>query len=98
MAPFVINARFSDRILAPAEAFPLGCADMLPVRTTDKVDCVAHFLSTWNNGDGRYNDELDGLCHRQWGCSFALVRSMWEGRIDRLSNIWHFIELKIVKQ
>lgn len=91
---FQIKAKFSDRILIPDRAIPHGLRDSDYVLTLDGVECVAHFLSTWDNSDGRYDDELEGLCQREWGCSFGVLRSVWIGRIDKVGNYWHLIELR----
>lgn len=89
-----IKARFADRILLPDAALPPGVLEGATMVTTDGVNCVAHFLSTWNNKDGQYDEEFDNLCQRLWGCSFRLIRSAWIGRIGNIGQWWHLIELK----
>lgn len=88
-----IKARFAERVLAPGNALA-GVREGDTVETSDGVSCVAHFLSGWDNADGRYDDELDGLCERQWGISFPVLRSVWIGRINYIGNIWHMLQLK----
>ena len=96
--PLVINARYVERILIPESAFPGGSFESMPIRTSDGVCCTAHFLCTWDNSDHRFDDELDGLCFRQWDCSFDLIRKMWDGRLVDRGNIWHYVELKRTDQ
>ena len=91
---YPIKARFADKILAPDLALPKAAPEGVALVTLDDVPCVAHFLSTWDNSDGRYDDELDLLCQREWGCSFGVLRSVWIGRIDKVGNYWHLIELR----
>ncbi len=98
MRPIELNIRYAEKILAPGEAFPRLCQDMISIETSDGVACLAHFLSTWDNSNHRYDDELDGLCHRQWDCSFDLVRNIWRGRLDSVGDIWHYIELKRIEE
>jgi len=74
------------------------CPDRIRFTTLDGVDCVAHFLSTWDNRGGRYTEQLDGLCHRQWGCAFELIHTIWEGRLDTVEELWHYVELKRIEQ
>ena len=94
---FQIKAKFSDRILIPDRAIPHGLRDGDYVLTLDGVKCMAHFLSTWDNGGGRYDDDLNGLCERQWNVPFRMIRSTWIGRIDDIGDIWHYMELKRIK-
>ena len=98
MALAKFNALFSDRVLAPAEAFPKGCQDGVILETSDEIVCTAHFLCGWDNSGHRYDDELDGLCHRQWDCTFELVRNIWQGRLVSVGDIWHYIELKMINK
>lgn len=93
MAVVNLNARFSPRVLIPSPAVPPS-GGTLTVKTSDGVTCVARFLSVWDNSDGRYDGELDALCRRQWGCGFDLVRTMWDGRLGRTGDVWHYVELK----
>lgn len=91
---YPIKARFADKILAPDLALPRLAPEGVALMTSDGVACVAHFLSTWDNTDGRYDEELDGLCQRQWGVPFQVIRSVWIGRINNIGSLWHYIELK----
>ena len=93
MSGYRIKARYSEKALIPDNALPGGCVNGTRLETSDGVSCVAHFLCTWDNSDGRYDTELDGLCHRQWGVDFSLLRSAWIGRIDNIGVFWHYIEL-----
>lgn len=90
---FQVKARFAGRILIPDKALPRCAKEGEKLVSSDNVCCMAHFLSTWDNSDGRYDDELEGLCQRQWGLSFAAIRSVWIGRIDNIGTVWHYIEL-----
>lgn len=96
MTPIHIDAKFADRILVPGDALPKGCPSGVCLKTSDDVVCLAYFLSTWDNGQRRYYDELDRLCHRQWNCSFDLIETMWQGRLGQVGDIWHYMELKRV--
>lgn len=96
MQPIELNIRYAEKILVPDEAFPKECQDGVLLKTSEGVVCMAHFLSSWNNNSRRYDDELDGLCHRQWDCTFELVRNIWQGRLVSVGDIWHYIELKKV--
>lgn len=89
-----VKARFAGKILIPDAALPRGLGEGDTLETSDGVVCVAHFLSAWDNSDGRYDDELDWFCQREWGLGFPVLRSAWIGRIDNIGNVWHLIELK----
>ena len=93
METYSLNANFSEKILLPSEALPPYSREGLSLITADGIRCKAHFLSTWNNYGGRYDDELDGLCHRQWACDFDLVRNIWLGRLEVVGDIWNYVEL-----
>lgn len=93
-----VKVRFADRVLIPQNALPPGCLDMVEITTDDDIRCTAHFLCGWDNSGGRYDDELDGLCHRQWDCTFELVRNIWQGRLVSVGDIWHYIELKMINK
>lgn len=90
----MIKAKYTDKILIPDFALPRGLKEGAQLETMDGVSCLAHFLSTWDNTDGRYDEELDGLCQRQWGVPFQAIRSVWIGRINNIDSLWHYIELK----
>jgi len=98
MAPAKFNALYTEKVLAPDDALPRWCVEGTPLETSDEVVCMAHFLSTWDNSNHRYDDELDGLCHRQWGCSFDLIRNIWRGRLEFVGDVWHYIELKKIEK
>ena len=93
-----VKVRFAERVLIPQTALPLGCMDMTEITTDDDVRCAAHFLCGWDNSGGRYNEELNGLCQRQWDCSFDLVRNIWRGRLEFVGDVWHYIELKKIEK
>ena len=90
---YPIKARFADKILAPDLALPRLAPEGVALMTSDGIACVAHFLSTWDNSAGRYDDELDLFCQREWGLPFAAIRSVWIGRINNIGTVWHYIEL-----
>lgn len=54
------------------------------------------WLSTWNNTDGKYDKELDGLCRELYGMDFESVRAVWKRRLGgRLEDWWHKVEMNL---
>ena len=89
-----LKARFSDRVFCPDEA--LGKDTSVVYKTTDNKLCKALFLSTWNNADDYFSADFDDMCMRFWGIHFSTLRSVWEGRLGYIGDVWHLIELKEV--
>lgn len=83
-----INCKFAEYVLAPANAIPPG-----DVETKDGIACKVKFLTTWNNTDKRYDEELEKVCQERYGCSFSTIRSVWISRLGRVNDIWHLIRL-----
>lgn len=87
-----IQSKFSDFVLIPHEGItPPSVGEVY--ETQDGVRVKIRFISTWNNSDGEYNDELDDLCIRRWGMTFAFMRSMWISRLPYVGNYWHLVQL-----
>lgn len=83
-----INAKFAEYLLVPANGIAFG-----EVETTDGIMCRTEFQATWNNADGSFDDELDGICQREYKCSFQSIRSIWIGRLGYVSDFWHLVKL-----
>ena len=83
-----IKAKFAENLLVPANGISRG-----EVETTDGVTCLTEFQTTWNNADGMFDDELECVCQREYGCSFQAIKSIWISRIGILSDYWHLVRL-----
>ena len=83
-----IKAKFAEKLLVPANGITSG-----EVETADGIMCRAEFQTTWNNADGLFDDELEGVCQREYGCSFQTIKSIWISRIGILSDYWHLVKL-----
>lgn len=83
-----ISAKFAEKLLVPANGIEFG-----EVETFDGIKCRTEFLATWNNADGMFDEELEGVCQREYGCSFRAIKSIWIGRLGRLSDYWHLVKL-----
>lgn len=62
-------------------------------KTSDGINVSVKFISTWNNKDGQYDEQLDGICNREYGAPFATIRSIWIGRLGKVDEYWHLIKL-----
>lgn len=85
-----LQCKFKEFILLPANAIDTKENEF---RTTDGVDVSVKFISTWNNKDGQYDEQLDELCIREYGTPFVTIRSIWIGRLGRADEYWHLIKL-----
>lgn len=85
-----IDCRFSDKIMIPSNGI---IASEPTASTADGVKVKVKFCGTWNNENGRYDDELDDVCLRLWGVPFLTMRSIWISRLGSVSNYWHYIQL-----
>lgn len=83
-----IKAKFAERLLVPANGIQRG-----EVETADGVRCQAEFQTTWNNVGGFFDEELEAICQREYGCSFQAIKSIWISRIGILSDYWHLVKL-----
>lgn len=83
-----IKAKFAEKLLAPANGIQFG-----EVETADGIKCRTEFQATWNNADGFFDEELDEICHREYGCSFRAINSIWLSRLGHLSDYWHLVKL-----
>lgn len=85
-----INAKFAEYLLVPSNGISVGVGR---VETLDGVECRPEFQTTWNNGDGTYDDELDAVCRKYYDCGFQSIRSIWYGRLGTVSDYWHLVKL-----
>lgn len=83
-----IKAKFSEKLLVPENGIGRG-----EIETADGVMCKTEFLTTWNNAGGAFDNELDDICQREYGCSFQAIKSIWISRIGILSDYWHLVKL-----
>lgn len=88
-----IKCKFAPFVLVPHEAI-VGTEPGAYV-TMDGNVCDANFLGTWDNRDGRYDNELDAICMKHWNMSFSSFKSFWYERCWRIEGYWHYVELKI---
>lgn len=87
-----IQCNFAERVLIPNGGLKPAATGETYI-TSDGVKVKVKFLTTWDNTDGRYDNELDELCRRLWGIDFAYIRSMWVSRLYYVGNYWHYVEL-----
>lgn len=83
-----IQSKFVEYLLVPANGIMHG-----EVETTDGEKCLVEFKTTWNNAGGFFDNELDSICQERYGCSFTAIKSIWFGRLGRLSDFWHLVKL-----
>lgn len=86
-----IASKYTETLIAPWNAFvgfPAGECE-----TIDGVRCTCKAVCTWNNADGGFDEEIDYLCQKYYGCSFQAIKSIWIGRLGRVSNVWHMVKL-----
>lgn len=88
---YKIFAKYAPFILVPNNAIDTSC---LQVETQDGIVAGTKFVSTWNNCDGRYSDELNDVCKEKFGVPFTFIRSVWYSRLGEVSDIWHLIKLE----
>lgn len=94
-----IHCKYAHRVLVPANAIdsPRPIPNDTLLRTTDGVLCDIHFIGCWNNADGRFNEELDELCMKEWNVRFNALRSMFKSRLGSINESpWGLIELEKV--
>lgn len=83
-----IRAKFAEKLLVPANGIEFG-----EVETSDGIKCRTEFQATWNNADGMFDDELENICQREYGCSFQAIKSIWISRLTKVSDYWHLVKL-----
>lgn len=86
-----IHCNYNEDVMIPVEALD-GIEPGL-YRTDDGKECVAHFISGWNNRDGRYDEQLDHVCRLKWGVPFSAVRSRWIAQYGTLEGYWYYLKL-----
>lgn len=87
-----IQSKYTEYLLAPENA--IGSEDI--VVTTDGVKCKLAYQSTWNNEGGRFDDRLEDVCQKYYGCPFSTIRSIWISRIGNLGVFWHLVKMEKV--
>ncbi len=88
-----LNCRYTERVIIPGNGISTGDLDGA---TADGKRVKLRFIGTWNNEEGRFDDELDGICLQFWGVPFMTMRSIWISRLGRVSDFWHIVEMKTV--
>ena len=86
-----IQSKFTEYLLAPSNAVPAGDG---AYETLDGFKCLIEYQATWNNEDGRFDDELENTCRKLYNCSFNAIKSIWVGRIGKIEKFWHLIKLE----
>lgn len=86
-----ILSKFTERLLAPRNAFIAGLSG--EYETLDGVTCRTEPIGTWNNKDGYFEEEFDDICQRFYGCPFSAIRSIWFGRLGKISDIWDMVKM-----
>lgn len=84
-----IQCKFAEYMLAPANAI----MDADTYETMDGVTCRLKYISTWNNSDGSYDEALEDVCQRKFGCSFSTIRSIWISRLGSVDVYWHLVTM-----
>lgn len=83
-----INSKYAEYLLAPANAITDD-----EVETLDGVRCKLVYQETCNNSDRSYDERLNDICQRYYGCPFSTIRSIWIGRLNYLSDYWHLVKM-----
>lgn len=84
-----IKSKFTEMLLAPANV--LG--NDTEYETLDGIICRLEYDTVWNNSDGRYDEELDGICQKYYSCRFSHIRSIWFSRLGDVAEIWHLVKM-----
>ena len=84
-----IQCKYNEKVLVPDN----GIAGTGQYMTLDGQTVLVRLVGCWNNTGGYYEEELDALCQKEWGISFQALRSIWIGRLGRVGNYWHVIEM-----
>lgn len=84
-----LMCKYAGEVLIPEN----GIGNGEEFRTSDGVDVRVRYISTWNNKDGAYDEELDDLCQRKWGVTFSSIRSVWFARLGRVGDFWHLVKM-----
>lgn len=87
----VLQCKYNDFILIPSNGIDRQASRF---KTADGVAVSVKYVSTWNNKDGQYDGDLDFICKKKYGTPFSTIRSIWIGRLGRVDDYWHLIELK----
>lgn len=96
-----IACRFAEYVLVPHNAieasfFRGGIVDKNFFKTMNDKTCLGTFVATWNNEDGRYDDELQQLCRTMFKSSLSAIRSNMLSRLGNVEERWHLIKLSEV--
>lgn len=80
--------KLADHVLCPSNVVREAECE-----TADGVRCKCKYLGAWDNEDGRYDEELEGICQKEFGMPFKSIRSLWVSRLNRMSQVWYFVKL-----
>ena len=87
-----ILCKYNEYILAPANAFRSGIIRD-EFETLDGIRCRSEIDTVWNNENGQYDEELNIVCHKHYGCPFSAIRSLWFGRLGTVDKYWHLVKM-----
>ena len=95
---FKIKAKYVDELFCPSNAFSkefLGrvSQEKVSLLTSDGIECAVEFQGVWNNTDGQYDEEFDGICKRLYSCPFSALKSTWFSRLGPVSDYWFLVKL-----
>ena len=87
---YSIFANYAPFILVPNNAIDVTCEK---IKTQDGIVAGTKFVTSWNNADGQYDDDLNDICKEKFGVPFTFIRSIWFSRLGEVSAKWHLVEL-----
>lgn len=98
--PFRIEAKYAPKVLLPKNAIERAFFEDPTTQkeydfiTSDGKVCKARFMTAWNNEGGRYDEELDFICMKNWKTQYASVKSLWISRLGVIDDCWYLIALR----
>jgi hypothetical protein len=84
-----LKCKYAEEILIPDN----GIFRDSEYKTADGQRVSVQFITTWNNRDGSFDNELDEICQRKWGIAFRAMKSVWISRLGTIGDYWHLIKL-----
>lgn len=88
-----IQCKYSDWVLIPSNAID-DRYDLHDIITLDGVHCKGQLVTTWNNANGFFDEELHDFCMYHWGLPFASLKEVFTRRIGKISDVWDSIHLE----
>lgn len=85
-----IQCKYVPKLIAPSNAFFFPEDEY---RTADGKTCRIKPLACWKDEDGSCEDDLENFCQCHHECSFEVIRSIWFGRLGRVSDYWYLVEM-----